>query len=32
MAHTAADLFENPALVEQARAEHQKARAQSLHG
>jgi amidohydrolase len=32
MAHTAADLFENPSLVEQARAEHQKARALSLHG
>jgi amidohydrolase len=32
MAHTAADLFESPALVEQARAEHLAARAQSLHG
>ena len=32
MAQTAADLFEDPALVEQARAEHQKARAQALHG
>ncbi len=32
MAHTAADLFEDPALVEQARAEHQKARALSLRG
>ncbi|HEV8550341.1 MAG TPA: peptidase dimerization domain-containing protein, partial [Polyangiaceae bacterium] len=32
LAHTAADLFDNPGLVEQARAEHQKARARSLHG
>jgi len=32
MAHTAADLIENPALVEEAQAEHRAARAQSLHG
>ncbi len=32
MAHTAADLFENPGLVEQARAEHRAARARSVHG
>jgi amidohydrolase len=32
MAHTAADLFEEPGLVEQARAEHRAARAKSLHG
>lgn len=32
LAHTAADLFEDPALVEQARAEHKQARAQALHG
>jgi metal-dependent amidase/aminoacylase/carboxypeptidase family protein len=32
MAHTAVDLFETPGLVEQARAEHQAARARSLPG
>jgi amidohydrolase len=32
MAHTAADLFETPGLVEQAQAEHRAARARSLHG
>ncbi len=32
MAHTAADLLEDPGLVEQARAEHRAARARSLHG
>jgi len=32
MARTAADLFEHPELVEQARTEHQKARSQALHG
>jgi amidohydrolase len=32
MAHTAADLFETPGLVEQAQAEHRAARARALHG